>query len=113
MDEAKQSHAGRWLIMLVVALVVAVVWFFWWQNQEAKVRAKAPAQATATVQLVSPGASTQSVANFPVGKAISQEGTLEGPISGQCGNIKWHDLSPREVAHLRKLCPPTAATHQP
>lgn len=109
MDEAKQSHTWRWLVVLALVLIVAVAWFFWWQNQEARVRAKAPAQATATVQLVSPTASTQSVTNFPVGKAISQIGTLEGPISGQCGNIKWHNLSPADVANLRKLCPPAAA----
>ncbi|MHB1320274.1 MAG: hypothetical protein ACYCY0_01745 [Acidithiobacillus ferrivorans] len=109
MDEAEKTHSRRWLIVLLFLLIVAAVLFFWWQNQQVKARAKAPAEAAAAVQLTSPTASTRSVANFPVGKTISQEGTLEGPISGQCGNIKWHDLSPAEVANLRKLCPPAAA----
>ncbi len=109
MDEAEKTHSRRWLIVLLFLLLVAVVLFFWWQNQQAKTQAKAPTEAAA-VQLISPTVSTRSVANFPVGKTISQEGTLEGPISGQCGNIKWHNLSPAEVANLRKLCPPAAAT---
>ncbi|WP_436395782.1 hypothetical protein ACSDBR_02010 [Acidithiobacillus ferriphilus] len=109
MDEAEKTHSRRWLIVLLFLLLVAVILFFWWQNQQAKTQAKAPT-AAAAVQLISPTVSTRSVANFPVGKTISQEGTLEGPISGQCGNIKWHNLSPAEVANLRKLCPPAAAT---
>jgi len=108
MDEAEKTHGWRWLIVLLFLLILAVVLFFWWQDQRAKVQSTAP--AAAAVQLISPTVSTRSVANFPVGKTISQEGTLEGPISGQCGNIKWHNLSPAEVANLRKLCPPAAAT---
>ena len=110
MDEAEKTHGWRWLIVLLFLLILAVVLFFWWQNQQARVQAKTSADAAAAVQLISPTVSTRSVANFPVGKTISQEGTLEGPISGQCGNIKWHNLSPAEVANLRKLCPPAAAT---
>ena len=102
-------HGWRWLIVMLLLLIVVSVLFFWWQNQQTKVQSTAPADAAA-VQLISPTVSTRSVANFPVGKTISQGGTLEGPISGQCGNIKWHNLSPAEVAHLRKLCPPAAAT---
>ena len=108
MDEAEKTHGWRWLVVLLLVLVVAVVLFFWWQNQQTGV----PAQTTAATQTVGPAISTQSVANFPVGGAVSQEGTLEGPLSGRCGNIAWHDLSPSEVAHLRKLCPP-AAPKQP
>ncbi|MBU2809726.1 hypothetical protein HF285_16055 [Acidithiobacillus ferrooxidans F221] len=107
MDEAEKTHGWRWLVVLLLVLIVAVVLFFWWQNQQTG----APVQTGAT-QTVGPAISTQSVANFPVGGAVSQEGTLEGPLSGRCGNIAWHDLSPSEVAHLRKLCPP-AAPKQP
>ncbi|MBE7566731.1 hypothetical protein [Acidithiobacillus sp. HP-11] len=45
------------------------------------------------------------MADFPVGETISQEGSLQGPLSGKCGNIAWHDLSPAAEANLRKLCP--------
>lgn len=111
MNTEEPSHVGRWLILVIFLLIVAIVGFFWWQNQQTRLHAQKAETAAAAVQLAAPTISTVSVANFPVGKAVSQKGSLQGRISGRCGNIAWNNLSPSEEANLRKLCPAAAAAH--
>ena len=98
-----QRRVWGWVMVGLFLLLAVVVLAFWWRNQQARVaKVESPA---ATMHLGAPVTSTESVPNFPVGGAVVQKGTLEGPISGSCGNIKWHRLSPAEAANLRKLCP--------
>lgn len=111
MEGAAQGRRWGWVMVALFLLLAAGVLAFWWHNQQAKVaKIESPA---ATMHLVAPVISTQSVPNFPVGGAVVQKGTLEGPISGSCGNIKWHRLSPAEAANLRKLCPAGTAKDTP
>ncbi len=105
MEQEQSSHPWRWLIVAIILLVIAVLVFFFWQQHQSTQRSQKAAAAAAAVQLAAPTVSTVSVAEFPVGKTISQVGSLQGPISGKCGNIAWHDLSPAAEANLRKLCP--------
>ena len=111
MKQEQSYQSWRWLIVVIIVLLIAVLAFFFWQHKQSVQRTQKAAEAAAAVKLAAPTVSTVSVADFPVGKTISQEGSLQGPLSGKCGNIAWHDLSPSEVAHLRKLCPPAAPKH--
>ena len=98
-----QRRVWGWVTVGLFLLLAVVVLAFWWRNQQARVaKVESPA---ATMHLGAPVTSTESVPNFPVGGAVVQKGTLEGPISGSCGNIKWRQLTPAEEANLRKLCP--------
>ncbi|WP_414040675.1 hypothetical protein ACJU26_00820 [Acidithiobacillus sp. M4-SHS-6] len=106
MEQEQSSQNWRWLIVVIILLLIAVLAFFFWQHQQSARQSTKAAEAAAAARLAAPTVSTVSVANFPVGKPISQTGTLQGPLSGKCGNIAWHDLSPAAEANLRKLCPP-------
>ncbi|PKY10974.1 hypothetical protein B1757_06580 [Acidithiobacillus marinus] len=105
MEQEQSSQSWRWLIVVIILLLIAVLAFFFWQHHSSARQSPKAAEAAAAVQLAAPTVSTVSVIDFPVGKTISQEGSLEGPLSGRCGNIAWHDLSPAAEANLRKLCP--------
>ncbi len=109
MEQEQSSQSWRWLIVVIILLLIAVLAFFFWQHQQSDRQSPKAATAAAAVQLAAPTVSTVSVADFPVGKTISQAGTLQGPLSGKCGNIAWHDLSPAAEANLRKLCPAAKA----
>ncbi len=104
MKQEQSSQSWRWLIVVIIVLLIAVLAFFFWQHEQSVRQTQKAAEAVAAVKLAAPTVSTVSVANFPVGKTISQEGSLQGPLSGKCGNIAWHDLSPAAEANLRKLC---------
>ncbi len=104
MKQEQSYQSWRWLIVVIIVLLIAVLAFFFWQHKQSVQRTQKAAEAAA-VKLAAPTVSTVSVADFPVGKTISQEGSLQGPLSGKCGNIAWHDLSPSAEANLRKLCP--------
>jgi len=105
MDEGRGGGSARWWILLVFLLLLGAVAFFWWQIQRARLARSEPPRPVASTQVAGPTVSTRSVPDFPVGKAVSQTGTLQGPLAGSCGNIAWRDLSPKEVRDLRKLCP--------
>ncbi|MBE7566411.1 MULTISPECIES: hypothetical protein [Acidithiobacillus] len=105
MKQEQSYQSWRWLIVVIIVLLIAVLAFFFWQHKQSVQRTQKAAEAAAAVKLAAPTVSTVSVADFPVGKTISQEGSLQGPLSGKCGNIAWHDLSPSAEANLRKLCP--------
>ncbi|MGC9238929.1 MAG: hypothetical protein ACP5D5_04625 [Acidithiobacillus sp.] len=105
MDGQDSRGSARWWVLVVFVLLVVAIAFFWWQNQRARVVQTGVTSPAASVQMVGPTVSTRSVPDFPVGKAVSQAGTLQGPLAGSCGNIAWRDLSPQEVQDLRKLCP--------
>lgn len=105
MKQEQSSQSWRWLIVVIIVLLIAVLAFFFWQHKQSVRQTQKAAEAAAAVKLAAPTVSTVSVADFPVGKTISQEGSLQGPLSGKCGNIAWHDLSPAAEANLRKLCP--------
>lgn len=94
------TMAWSGLILLLAGLLW--IWKPWGPAEQA------PASATplATASLSGPGSGpTRSVAAFPVGHTVSQPGTLEGKIQGRCGNIAWRNLTPRQAAELRRLCP--------
>ncbi|MGK9450021.1 hypothetical protein ACSSZE_01975 [Acidithiobacillus caldus] len=105
----RDGGSGKWWILVVFVLLVVAIAFFWWQNQRVRMVHSTVTSPAASVQMVGPTMSTHSVPDFPVGKAVSQAGTLQGPLAGQCGNIAWRDLSPKEAQDLRKLCPHGAA----
>ncbi len=101
--ESKTSWLAA--IIVVLTLLVLIGFFYLWLQPQGAMPSTSKSRASSSTAVV---ISTQSVPDFAVGPGVSQNGTLEGKISGRCGNIAWQDLSPKELAQLRKLCPKEA-----
>ncbi len=89
-----------WAGVILLLVAGGVLWF--WKPWR-------PAESAAPVvaaSLSGPGVvATRSVPAFPVGRTVSQPGTLEGKLQGHCGNIAWRNLTSTQAAELRRLCP--------
>ena len=100
------------VIIVILAIIVLVGFFFLWLHPAGPAPVAKTASSATALQSVSPTGSVVSVPDFVVAPGISQQGTIEGPIEGRCGNIAWQKLDPKELQELRKLCPRQAASAQ-